>query len=176
MPKFKSILGFDPSLTSSGYAFVRSGDVVAGRIIPKKLKDQARLCYVRDALSELLQEGFDCVSYEDYSMGSRGKTFHIGELGGVLKTYVFEQSVDVLLVPPTTLKVAIAGHGGADKAMMIEALQHRYGYRTEHDDEADAFALYQLGLAYFHTAKARTLPKKQRDALPKCTLIRGQKG
>lgn len=78
-------------------------------------------------------------------MRSKGKVFHIGELGGILKTLMFERGIAVSLVPPTVLKMLIAGSGSADKKAMRKALLARYALDIPNDDMADAFALLVAG-------------------------------
>lgn len=58
---------------------------------------------------------------EDYSMGSKGKTFNIGENCGLLKHKLWFRDHKLVLVPPTVLKKFAVGKGNADKLKMHEA-------------------------------------------------------
>lgn len=167
------ILGLDPSLTSLGYAYGTPKAATVGTIIPKKVKGLQRLAYIRDEITDILDtEQPELVAYEDYSMGSRGKTFHIGELGGVLKLALYERNIPILLVPPSSLKLFATGKGNADKDQVRVAMAKHRGWLFNSDDEADAYALLQMGLAY---SDARQRPRDPRHfrhtALRGCMLV-----
>jgi Holliday junction resolvasome RuvABC endonuclease subunit len=148
------VLGIDPSLTSTGYAYWKDGVLVSGCIDPGDLKGEYRLFYVKNMLAVILEEvNPTLVSYEDYAMGfgggkkggSFGRVFHIGELGGVLKTLIWERGFNLMLVSPSVVKSAISSHGQADKAAIMASLKSRYGLTVTQHDEADAVALMLLG-------------------------------
>lgn len=60
------------------------------------------------------------IALEDYSMGSKGKVFHIAENTGMLKHYLWRQNYEYILVPPTVLKKNATGKGNAKKEQMYE--------------------------------------------------------
>jgi len=164
-------------LTSLGFAYPSdSGKVVVGTVKPKKLTGPGRLGYIRDEVAKLLDAAQpDLVSYEGYAMGrfaGGGRAFDIGELGGVLKLLVFERSIDLLLVPPTSLKLFATGSGRADKDDVGKAMARHRGRLFASDDEADAYALLQLGLAF---SDGRQRPRDPRHfkntALRGCELV-----
>jgi Holliday junction resolvasome RuvABC endonuclease subunit len=143
-------LGFDPSLTSSGFAYRMEGDIIVGRIVPKGMTGVPRLLYLREMFGRLLNDSqATVVAYEGYSMGSHiGRAFDIGELGGVLKTYSIQQGISMLIVPPTVLKKFITGKGNAAKPEISTALG-LHGLDVTQNDEADALALLLLAERYF---------------------------
>ena len=105
------IMGLDASLTSSGVCY-REGEDELVLTLKTKDKGPVRLRYLRNAVRKLVEEnGITLAMYEGYSMGSKGKVFNIGELGGVLQVELWELGVDVLMVPPTTLKQVATGKG-----------------------------------------------------------------
>lgn len=64
----------------------------------------------------------ECVIYlEDYSMGSKGQTFSIGENTGLLKHYLYANKVPFQLIAPTTIKKYFTTKGNADKNLMYDA-------------------------------------------------------
>ena len=65
--------------------------------------------------------GCDQIAIEGYSMGSKGKVFHIAENTGVLKYKIYNLGIPLEVVPPTTVKKFATGRGNADKELM-----HRY--------------------------------------------------
>jgi len=171
-----SALGFDPSLTSSGYSYRSSGGgVVAGVIKTDKLRGVDRLLYIQNTFEDLLYESEpSLVTYEGYSMGSKGRQYDIGELGGVLKMFAFMNDVPILLIPPTVLKKFITGKGNASKEEVVLKLYKRFGYEAPQTDEADAIALMLFGEEYLAgggvvadlTSKCQILnPRKRRKRL-----------
>lgn len=58
---------------------------------------------------------------EDYSMGSKGRVFHIAENCGILKHELYVNELPFDTVPPTTLKKFASGKGNASKEMMYES-------------------------------------------------------
>lgn len=61
------------------------------------------------------------VAVEDYSMGSKGKVFHIAENTGILKYLLWKYNVPFITVPPTQIKKFATGKGNAKKEQMLEA-------------------------------------------------------
>lgn len=176
-----SILGFDPSLTSSGFAYCVEGKYHTGRITPKKLKAAERLDFIQQSFYELIDKVYvstgrmDLIVYEGYAMGmpnGQGRLFDIGELGGVLKLVAWDMGVDVLLVPPTNLKKFATGKGNAKKDQVIQAVADVWGYNIPQNDEADAFALLKMGEAYVATRRPRA--SHRASALQSCMLLKGK--
>lgn len=175
-----NVLGFDPSLVSSGFSYTDiNGLVHTGRVRPKT-RFTPRLDFVATSFDDLLDclyiqyKAAPLVVYEGYSMGSPmkrggvGRFFDIGEQGGVLKLIAYRKGINVLLVPPTSLKKFATGSGGAKKEEVIKSIADVWGYDIPHNDEADAFILMQMGLAYLNKRKAR---KKHRiEALNGCSM------
>lgn len=175
----KTILGFDASLVCSGFAYKDNNDEYhTGTIKTKKLRGPERLNFVEHSFIRIIESlyadtgSIDLIVYEDYAMGSKGKTFNIGELGGVLKLVAWDRGVDVLLVPPSNLKQFTTGKGNADKDKMMSSIADNWGYSVTQNDEADAFALLKMGEAYIATRKVRQAHKAK--ALQSCLLIKGR--
>lgn len=141
------MLGIDPSLSSTGYAFIEHGKLVTGCITTDKLCGAHRLVYIRNQVSRILDRlDPTLVVMEDYAMGARGNNmFHIGEMGGVLKAHMWENGFDVLSIPPTVMKSAIALNGRADKKDITLALAKRFAIKVLQHDEADAVGLMLVG-------------------------------
>lgn len=69
------------------------------------------------------------VQIEGYAFGSSdsGHASRLAELGGVVKSYLFEKGFAYTEVPPTSVKKFWSGSGRADKTDMIEAARTK-GY------------------------------------------------
>lgn len=177
-----TVLGVDPSLTSTGVAYSGFGDqIVTHRIIPGKyLKGVSRLAFIKNSIESTMNIVFreedenNLMVYEGYAMGapkSGGRAFDMGELGGVLKTLAYTKGIPVLLVPPTSLKLFATGNGRAEKLDILQAVKDTWGYALMNDDEADAFVLYQMGRLFRSSKKVRASHRVQ--ALESCQYIPG---
>lgn len=158
-----AVIGFDPSLTSSGYC-KRDGasGLVTGIIKPKKLGDSERIHYILNKFKDIVGGQTDLLVYEDYAMGARGRTFSIGELGGVLKHYCYLNNIPILLVPPASMKIFIAGNGQADKDQIMQHLAEYYNYIFTKSDEADACGLMLMGEYFLKNKRIRGTSKEAR--------------
>lgn len=172
-----NVMGIDPSLNSTGYSRKVGGVIETGMIKPLNKRGPDRLYYVRSALRRLLRENKpDLVVYEGYSMGSRGNnTFNIGEMGGTLLLELWEQGIDVLLVPPKTLKLAIAGSGNADKDQVKRAVLDLFGQNIQADDEADAFALMVFGEVFLRGIGPSAFVARAKKQISKTELVKGRR-
>lgn len=142
--------GLDLSLTGTGVCLMNRERIPyeCGVIDPKKARGPARLVLIRDAILRQLGDDPCVIAVEGYSMGSKGRVFHIGELGGVIRVALMERgNCAVLTVPPAVLKKFATGKGNADKARMIAAAG-LCGFRTHDDNEADAYFLARMALAW----------------------------
>jgi len=115
------------------------------------------------------------VVYEDYSMGSRGKVFHIGELGGVLKLYLWRVGIGMIMVPPSSLKLFVTGKGNADKSTMMRVLAQHRGRSFVNSDEADAYGLLIAGEAFCNRKLLpRTRGNPQQQAITGFEVVPGR--
>jgi Holliday junction resolvasome RuvABC endonuclease subunit len=64
---------------------------------------------------------------EDYSFGSKGKTFHIAENAGLVKHKLWKLGFDIVPVPPTVIKKYATGKGTATKDQMYAAFMKETG-------------------------------------------------
>lgn len=63
----------------------------------------------------------DKILIEDYSMGSKGKVFHIAENTALLKYKMYSNSINYSAFPPTSLKKYASGKGNSDKNAMYKS-------------------------------------------------------
>jgi hypothetical protein len=68
---------------------------------------------------------------------------------------------DVLEVNPTTLKCWTAEAGNARKVDMKDAVEKRFRYKCTDDNDADAFALSQLGGAFIRWRLGATVTSEE---------------
>lgn len=170
------VMGFDPSLRSAGYCFLSEGVPMYGVITPGEYRGFYRMRFIRDEFMELLEiSRASLVAYEGYAMNAVGRRHDQAELGGILKMLAWECGIDVLLVPPATLKLFMTGQGKSDKAAMRKAIQRRWGVTISQDDAADAYALMRLGQCRLDAVMRRE-EERADTALCKCEYVKGLRG
>ncbi|SRR5258706_3796406 len=171
------VFAIDPSLSSTGYAYnSKNGGIITGTIKPKNIKGINRLIYIEDTLIPHVvlpyRAGLSVI--EGYAMGINrgGRTFDLGELGGILRRFFYKQSISMLVVPPSNLKMFITGKGNADKELMAITIEKEYGKTFVSEDECDAYGLLMMGLGYCTPAiLPRDREHHKRKALFGCQYI-----
>jgi Holliday junction resolvasome RuvABC endonuclease subunit len=71
------------------------------------------------------------VTIEGYSMGSKGKVFHIAENAGLLKHKLYKKHIAFDTPAPTTVKKFATGKGNANKERMYECFEAETGWDLE---------------------------------------------
>lgn len=71
------------------------------------------------------------VTLEGYSMGSKGKVFHIAENTSILKHKLWQHNIPVETPAPTSIKKFATGKGNSDKARMYECFVAETGIDLE---------------------------------------------
>jgi len=165
MKKNLTIMGLDLSLTGTGLVVIQNGELKRKELIAVKTKGIERLgnilALVKNAVTETTETigRIDLAVIEDYSFGSRGcAIFSSGELGGVIRLYLYLEKNDFLLVSPATLKKYVAGKGNADKDVMLKEVFKKWGQDFDDDNIADAYSLARAGELFLQsdTKKLKT--------------------
>lgn len=148
-----TFLGIDQSLTGTGLCVLSDGGalVASAQVSTDDLRDGERLVFIKRAVAALLP-GVEFATLEGYSYNSTGHVFELGEIGGVMKTLLVESGISYISVPPILVKKFATGSTHADKDKMLEAALaqgHNFG---EDDNQADAFFLARIALAYAKNA------------------------
>ena len=172
-----TVVGIDPSLTSLGIAARRKGDTFANCVGCKEYRGLRRIAFIRDAVARWLDiYKPSLVAFEGYALGFRGKSntiFDLGELGGTLKLLILERGIDILLVPPTSLKLFATGKGNADKDQVAFAIKEALDVSYATSDQYDATGLLLMGEAFLDK---RLLPRDRkhykRRAIQSCQLLK----
>jgi hypothetical protein len=170
------VIAFDLSLTGTGVAHP-NGETETLRPPKDASSGMARLAWIRDAVAERvpvdLAHGGDedwrtLVVIEGYSMGpqrgSAGVAQMLGELGGVVRLWLWHNDFAWVDVPPSSLKRYATGKGNANKELMLVEAVKRLGYDGCSNDEADALWLRAMALDAFGQAVV-DMPKANREAL-----------
>jgi Holliday junction resolvasome RuvABC endonuclease subunit len=143
-------LGIDQSLNGTGFAavsdrgaYIRSDTVRVG-----KRTGAERLSYIVSTFEQWLDPTWDvrAVGQEGYSANSTNRPFDLGSVFGALQVAVYSKyKLEPTVVPPSSLKLFVAGNGAASKDDILYTVKTLWGTDLEdRDDEADA-----VGLARF---------------------------
>jgi Holliday junction resolvasome RuvABC endonuclease subunit len=130
-----------------------------------------RLAYLMQEIGSFLKSA-DLVVLEGPSYGHAGQGGH-EELAGLrvmVRHWLWRREIPYAVVPPSTLKLFFAGHGGASKATMRAAAERWYGRTFEGPaaaDECDGFALAAAGYAWLGQPLV-DIPERHRAALAGC--------
>lgn len=143
-----SVLGIDPSLSSTGLA-CHNGDLVT--IKTKAAQGDKRLidlhAGIYDEVDRMGGEAWPVLAIlEDLPVNamSAGKT---GQAQGVIRLVLADEDVLALSIAPATLKKFATDKGNANKAQMRERFQVDTGTDNKDDNQVDAYYLRQYGLA-----------------------------
>ena len=171
------VLGLDPSLNNTGFAYYSDDGLVTGRITVTTLRGVQRLAYVSREFNKILVKSrANLLAIEGYAFGygraAKGRVVDIGELGGILKLIAFRSGVDILIVPPASLKQFATGNGRADKKLIAKSIKQEYGLSFRSDDEADAFVLLQIGSIRENTRRQRKYDAIRLNALKNSEFFR----
>lgn len=141
------------------------------------------MMHVRDALSHALEQYAPTfVAFEGLAMGFSPKTsnnvLNLAELAGVLKILILERGIDILLVPPNSLKLFATGKGNAKKEQVSVAMKAALGVAFSTSDQYDAAGLLMMS-EMFHASKrvafreGAGVLRHRAQALKSCELLRG---
>lgn len=168
------IAAIDPSLTGTAAVFGREGfserfEVTSKPTGQRLVHRHRRYGAIMDRLWNAYVKWRPTLALiEGYSMGSRGRgVTGMVELGWTIRDRLLP-GTPVVEVPPSTLKKFATGRGNAGKPEVVSALTKRYGIEFRTDNEADAYALYRLGLCV--TGQAEATNNDQRSVV---AMVRG---
>lgn len=146
------IIGIDPSLRSTGVCTMsEEGEVIHSIAIQPKSTGLERLAFLRQQIINIIAK-YDIHDIrpfiEGYSHGSSGMRESIAEWGGVLRLAFYENNIQIIDVPPKTLKKFATGNGNADKILMGTQLMKEFRMEYPTSDQTDAYWLAFFGRAY----------------------------
>lgn len=140
------VVAFDLSLTGTGVCDRRGETYV---IRPGTRRGLERLAYIRSLVLAAMSAGAPAVAVlEGYSYGSKGRAaVSLGELGGVVRYALYQTGVVFVDVPPACRTKYATGKGNASKDAVLQQAVLRSGHTFDDNNAADAWWLWQMGLA-----------------------------
>lgn len=173
MPKARSscYLGIDPSLTSTGITYVHGNLCVPARIRPPKgMVDVRRLQYIRENIEIVLDQArlFGDIlgaAVEGAAYYAVNRADALGQLRGVLLTFLADRKIETLVIPPTAVKLFGTNSGNAKKPKMIAAARAQWPANEFNEDSADAAWLARIAQAYFEGTSLPGLSRVQLEVV-----------
>lgn len=138
-----NVIGLDLSLTATGVATAELSFAIRCNE-----RGMPRLRLLRNRIIGVCSGRPDLVVIEGYSMGTARQSSHahgLGELGGVVRLWLWEAGVPYVDVPPACLKKYATGAGNARKEAVLIAAVKR-GAEVRDNNEADAWWLRAMGM------------------------------
>jgi len=153
-----AFIGIDRSLTSSGIAIVNKGKLIEQIEYKTKSYEEDRLISIGSKVLQVCwhykEKKYNVlICMENYSYNSRGHVFQLGELGGVIKTFIAMKGYNFLDIEPTVLKKYITGKGNSPKDLIPMHVNKKFNIVPVGGDAADAIGCAMLGFHAFNDKK-----------------------
>lgn len=154
------VLGIDPGIARMGFGVVEG---TRGKIIrhycgcvetPKTMTQSGRLKLLHDELTRLLHAARpDRLAVEKLFFQKNVRTaMKVGEARGTILLAAAECGVPVVEFSPQDVKLALTGHGNADKGQIQRMVKVLFKLKDipKPDDAADALAIAYTGFVSSH--------------------------
>lgn len=167
-----SIVGLDLSLTGTGVACCGAARTVKSNAkLPIEPRVQKILSDLFEVIDEISNKSAQLFVIEGLAFASKtGKVAERAFLHHAVRFELWKQEKQFAIVAPTARAKFATGKGNAGKdEVMIAVTKMWPDFDAKNNNEADAVALYQMGLLHCMpgTMKLADLPKVNRDALEK---------
>jgi hypothetical protein len=144
-------IGIDPSYSGFGITIMDKDTNYCSYVAKFDNSGVERLFNVQKFLMSLILDHdfnlykFRDVAIEGYAFGSQMANM-LGELGGVVRLFIYEQyGIKPLLVPPTSLKKYATGKGtGVQKNQILLNVYKKWGVEFKDDNAADSYILARI--------------------------------
>lgn len=144
------VLGIDPGLTRTGYGLVRRGQPLRAAAVGVIRTDPA--LPTEDRLAELHADLVAVVAEHRPDVMAMERVFtnrnvltalSVSRASGMAMLAAAQHGIPVVEYTPTSVKLAVAGDGSADKRMVAEMVVRRLGMRSRPRpaDASDALAV-----------------------------------
>lgn len=157
-----NITALDLSLTATGYATMRDGEIIHETISPPKgMVGLERINWIYETLIKRLPYN-GLIVFENFSFASNDAGSHerIG-LAFLLRLCLWQNSIPFLLVAPSQLKKFVTGKGNAEKSLVLREVYRRWGVVAANDNAADAVGLIQIGRCIVGEIEPETEPQRE---------------
>lgn len=162
-----SVLGIDPSLTSTGLALIEHGQVTGLHRVRSVNKGHERIQNILDAI-EFLTDDNVTVGIEGTAYSAKGSSVvQVFGLWGVITHQLYRWGIPYYVVPPSSRCKYATGKGNASKDEVLAAVIRRYpDVEVASNDIADALVVAAMGARYMGTPiESAGLPQTHLKAL-----------
>jgi Holliday junction resolvasome RuvABC endonuclease subunit len=166
-----SIHAFDLSLTATGYCgyLEHVEDMPRSLFPPFRSKRQAddayysqqRLAHILKCLRESVVADGSFVVLEGYAFTRANQAHQLGELGGLVRYWLWMSNIPWIDVGPNVLKQFVTGKGNSQKSEMMKCVYQRFHVDCSDDNIADAVGLCMIGRALHGLWEPTTIIQKQ---------------
>lgn len=151
------VVGADLSLAGSALVYLESSSAGGSPAFirqarlktPKGAQGPLRMNALREQFLTALDDFMpDLVVVEGFALGiGRGNAGHhdIAGWGWIARWTAWSAGYPLLEVPPATLKKFATGKGNSPKEIVIREVHRRWNYEASDNNDADAYALAELG-------------------------------
>jgi len=138
------IVGLDPARGKPGLAIYRpKKDSFKVYSVATQSKGFSKVIEVKKWIDSIIGgKKIMMVMIEDYSYNSKFGREGAGELGGVIRAYLWERGIPCIPVSALTLKKTI---GASDKSHIMKEVYKKFEIDVKDDNQADAFVLALIG-------------------------------
>lgn len=143
------VLGIDPGIERTGFAVLEMKPRGAFSVLDfgciltdKKLPTAARLQSLAQDLKEIVSKWKPVAAgIEQVFFSKNVKTaMKVSHARGVIMETLEDHGVSIFEFNPSHIKMAVCGHGRADKHEVKKMIQYTLGIHLKNDDTADAIA------------------------------------
>lgn len=176
-----TILGIDPSLTSTGYSIIKKGNLLDSGTIKTKpsnktpTEETLRLRSIKNSICEIIEKYTPAlVVIEGLAFMARNTTalVQLSGLNYMIRDELISRDIQFIVVAPTSLKKFITGKGNAQKDHIMLSIYQNFGQTFFDNNIADSYGLAAIGAAIKdEPIKKTTLPQKEVIKLLKTQLL-----
>lgn len=148
------ITGIDLSLTGTGVVVLKNDGIMDFLIKSKPTEKKRpideieRIVLIKNQIIDILKKyPPELVVIEGLAFGVRNATslVQLAGLNYFIREYLWQNNIKFIIIPPTSLKKFITGHGLAKKDEMMMVVHEKYGVSFLDDNTNDAFCLAVAG-------------------------------
>jgi Holliday junction resolvasome RuvABC endonuclease subunit len=140
-------LGIDQALGHTGVAVIDAKAKLIELAVVKTGDSRGahRLAQIWDGVDAIASRyAVKQACIEGYAYDATGRTFDLGEVGGIIRLLLYRKKIPFKVVAPAQLK-KFAGVGPqADKPKVMKAVAKKWGIEIDQDDACDAYVLSRV--------------------------------
>jgi len=150
-------MGLDLSLTGTGVVILKDGKIIKQKLIKSKPAPDGKPVDEIKRIQKIVEEIEFCLGDEvptiavieglAFMVRNATALVQLSALNYMTRALLLSYEVPFVIVAPTSLKKFITGSGASKKDVIMMEIFKRYHVTIINDNEADAYALAQVGLA-----------------------------